>query len=429
MNQEQQEQQQQQHEEMKRSSSPPPEGEHDDATPIIHEMHRKLLHLLSHPELFHDALDWQRIIEREEEGTSSSSFDGKTSHQGSESNTSDTPYPSQRQLIPPLPHQIFTADVEVVLPQAMTASQLFGIERCTGMELQAAAGIEGVSLLFLRWLALMPEGDHQNIIDPPGLTVMRITGGRYRVTATHRVVWRWMNKFSPASVFREEQDVSATEKDVAAAAAGNATSVVEDEEDTDFDFGDLVTMTIVDVFETDCDGKLLSYCPTFDNRAVHKTQEVTERIKKSASHLKERVDVVVNSPTGQKYIRAASHFGKRRLKSAIIVGNIVKHKIEEEIHKRQQGDKMAPSDASLDAVAGTDVGDDQEDDREDGTAQDPNDNASANMAPALETISSEAERMEISSGGGGGSGAVHSLRSKNDFYFSDDSTVATPQPR
>lgn len=28
----------------------------------------------------------------------------------------------------------------------------------------------------------MPEGDHMNIIDPPGLTVMRIAGGRYRVT-------------------------------------------------------------------------------------------------------------------------------------------------------------------------------------------------------------------------------------------------------
>lgn len=28
----------------------------------------------------------------------------------------------------------------------------------------------------------MPEGDHENTIDPPGLTVMRIAGGRYRVT-------------------------------------------------------------------------------------------------------------------------------------------------------------------------------------------------------------------------------------------------------
>ena len=78
-----------------------------------------------------------------------------------------------------------------------------------------------------------------------------------------------MNKFSPASAFRmgSEED-SAMEND--ATAASGATSAMEEEEemDTDFDFGDLVTMTIVDVFETDCDGKLLSYCPTFDNRAV-----------------------------------------------------------------------------------------------------------------------------------------------------------------
>jgi hypothetical protein len=52
----------------------------------------------------------------------------------------------------PLPHQIFAADAEVVLPQALTASQLFGIERVTGIELEAAAGIAGLSMLFLRWL-------------------------------------------------------------------------------------------------------------------------------------------------------------------------------------------------------------------------------------------------------------------------------------
>ena len=34
----------------------------------------------------------------------------------------------------------------------MTASQLFGIERVTGIELEAAAGIAGLSMLFLRWL-------------------------------------------------------------------------------------------------------------------------------------------------------------------------------------------------------------------------------------------------------------------------------------
>lgn len=136
-----------------------------------------------------------------------------------------------------------------------------------------------------------------NIIDPPGLTVMRIAGGRYRVTGSHRVVWRWMNKFSPASAFAVPQDAPQNNEETQNKEGD------DENEDTDFDFGDLVTMTIIDVFETDQDGKLLSYCPTFDNRAVHKTQEVVERVKKSASHLKERVDVVVKSPTSQKALK------------------------------------------------------------------------------------------------------------------------------
>ncbi len=46
-----------------------------------------------------------------------------------------------------------------------------------------------VVFFFFFMLALMPGGDHTNLIEPPGLTVMRIAGGRYRVTAAHRVVW------------------------------------------------------------------------------------------------------------------------------------------------------------------------------------------------------------------------------------------------
>jgi hypothetical protein len=53
---------------------------------------------------------------------------------------------------PPLPYVVFAEDAEVVLPQAHTASQLFGIERSEGIELEAAAGVQALSLLFLRWL-------------------------------------------------------------------------------------------------------------------------------------------------------------------------------------------------------------------------------------------------------------------------------------
>lgn len=105
----------------------------------------------------------------------------------------------------------------------------------------------------------MPGGDHLNIIDPPGLTVMRIAGGRYRVTAAHRVVWTWMNEFASLAEAHGHDEVETLQA------------------------GDLVTMTIVDVFETDSQGKLLSYCPTFDNRAVHKTNPATETIRKSSS--------------------------------------------------------------------------------------------------------------------------------------------------
>jgi len=98
-----------------------------------------------------------------------------------------------------------------------------------------------------------------NLIDPPGLTVMRIAGGRYRVTAAHRVVWTWNNEF-------------------AALAEAHCTDEVGN-----LQAGDLVTMTIVDVFETDNQGKLLSYCPTFDNRAVHKTNPAMENLRKTSS--------------------------------------------------------------------------------------------------------------------------------------------------
>jgi hypothetical protein len=122
----------------------------------------------------------------------------------------------------------------------------------------------------------MPGGDHLNLIDPPGLTVMRIAGGRYRVTAAHRVVWTWMNSI-----------------------AGNRLQP-----------GDLVTMTIVDVFETDNQGKLLSYCPTFDNREIHKTYATAETLRKSSTKLVSAIQKAQKSKLGRLLALKAGHMAK-----------------------------------------------------------------------------------------------------------------------
>ena len=227
-----------------------------DATSTIYNMHKKLLQLLSNPQLFNEAINWQEQLDKgidpsiptdsltnigtnvvgssklnsgfETEFDDDSTFKGlvdddtttagasakgggnnkgetkvaatqdETFEFNPNSNTTKKEDTKEEEVKPkeePLPIQIFAHDAEVVLPQALTATQLFGIERVTGIELEAAAGIIPLSHLFTRWLALMPEGDHVNIIDPPGLTVMKILGGGYRVTGAHRVVWRYVHIF------------------------------------------------------------------------------------------------------------------------------------------------------------------------------------------------------------------------------------------
>jgi hypothetical protein len=102
----------------------------------------------------------------------------------------------------------------------------------------------------------------------------------------------------------------------------------------DLKFGDLVTMTIIDVFETDSDGKLLSYCPTFDNRAVHKTDQRVEKMRKGSSILKKNIHMAANSPTAAKVNQAANLLGKLSVKYASTVKDTVQRKIEEEMKKK-----------------------------------------------------------------------------------------------
>jgi hypothetical protein len=116
-------------------------GYHD-ATDTVHEMHLALLYLLSNPEEFKKAVhahpprgattlsEWNAEYDEDDESVITSATASAT----------------------PLPFVVFADDAEVVLPQAHTASQLFGIEQVEGIELEAAAGIPALSQLFLRWL-------------------------------------------------------------------------------------------------------------------------------------------------------------------------------------------------------------------------------------------------------------------------------------
>jgi hypothetical protein len=123
-----------------------------DATDAVHEMHLALLYLLSHPEEFHAVAKWPRqgatSLEQwndEYERESVTSTSAYTDHNASSYATKETT---------PLPFVVFSDDAEVVLPQAHTVSQLFGLEVEEGIELEAAAGISCISQLFLRWLGM-----------------------------------------------------------------------------------------------------------------------------------------------------------------------------------------------------------------------------------------------------------------------------------
>jgi hypothetical protein len=128
---------------------------HADATDTVHEMHLALLYLLTNPEEFQKALashpargattlaEWNAEYDNESHNESMTEAESlATDNYTVDTLTAGTP----------LPFVVFADDAEVVLPQAHTASQLFGVERLEGIELEAAAGIPALSQLFLRWL-------------------------------------------------------------------------------------------------------------------------------------------------------------------------------------------------------------------------------------------------------------------------------------
>lgn len=127
---------------------------HADATNTVHEMHLALLYLLSNPEEFQKALSSHPARGATTLAEWNAEYDNESMTEGESITTADnyTVETGVAGSATPLPFVVFADDAEVVLPQAHTASQLFGVERLEGIELEAAAGIPALSQLFLRWL-------------------------------------------------------------------------------------------------------------------------------------------------------------------------------------------------------------------------------------------------------------------------------------
>jgi len=278
----------------------------NDCTDTIREVYRILLQLLSNPEEFQSSVEFFKT--RANTSTLSAfhaDFDRLTEVSNSYDMEVEVTDPNEDNV--PTPLLILSSECEVVLPQAHTTSQLFGYEIESGMDLEGGHGIVGVCQLMQRWLALMPGGDHVNIVEPPGLIVMKLGGGRYRALGAHRVVWRWNNELLA-------DPISFTKK-------------------LCLNVGDLVTMTIGDVFETDCTGQILSYCPTFDNRIVKKTDGTIERLRKGSTSIRRRIDIVANSKTAACVNRAASFIGNIGCKAAVTVKGAVQKQMVDKKHK------------------------------------------------------------------------------------------------
>jgi hypothetical protein len=158
----------------------------------------------------------------------------------------------------------------------------------------------------------MPGGDHLNLVGDPPMTVMRIAGGRYRVTAAHRVVWTWMNEFAPLvvpSTLNHHPTHTALDAKKQTTATGGLHTL---------QVGDLVAMTIVDVFESDHSGKLLSYCPTFDNRAVVKIDRTAHALRKQSVHVQSMLAQVHIQATAWSHSAAAlAHHVHQRVADAV----------------------------------------------------------------------------------------------------------------
>lgn len=96
---------------------------------------------------------------------------------------------------------------------------------------------------------------------------------------------------------------------------------------------DLVTMTIVDVFETDNNGKLLSYCPTFDNRRVQKTSLTNEAVRKSSAKIMGQISLISKSQAAVKVNQSIGHVASLGMSAAKSMASSVHRSVNKQIEQ------------------------------------------------------------------------------------------------
>jgi hypothetical protein len=106
-----------------------------------------------------------------------------------------------------------------------------------------------------------------------------------------------------------------------------------EEDESPLEIGDLVQMIIVDVFETDNNGRLLSYCPTFDNRDIRKTTVAAETIRKSSSRVMSQFTMIRNSQAAARLNQGVSFAAKMSMFAAKSTYESVKSSIDERLIK------------------------------------------------------------------------------------------------
>jgi hypothetical protein len=172
---------------------------------------------------------------------------------------------------------------------------------------------------------------------------------------------RWMNYFDPDAMLplpesesqdeTENQPIGSRAPKGKGISGGNSSATSSNK----IQIGDLVTMTIVDVFETDSEGRLLSYCPTFDNRSVTKTNPTVEKVIKESTRVKQTVNTMRRTETAKVVEQTASRFFSIAGKAAFNVGGMVKRNIEDQLAtkhsngaaNRQESDFIIPPAAGM----------------------------------------------------------------------------------